>query len=104
MLRGSCPFDLRLLVNKAFPDYQQWKDGEAESDWRDLITASIEAHLIAVRHSEEAPVSREARKGEEQIIVQEIMRDHASRHERIRAWMERTGKSEWAFYRRSAEL
>src|SRR6516165_3053227 len=48
MLRLSCPFDLRLLVNKAFPDYQQWKDGEAESDWRDLITASIEEHLVAV--------------------------------------------------------
>ena len=62
MLRLSCPFDLRLFVNKALPDYQQWKDGEAESDWRDLITASIEEHLVAVRHSEEPPVSREARK------------------------------------------
>ena len=48
MLRLSCRFDLRLLVNKAFPDYQQWKDGEAESDWRDLITAAIEEHLVAV--------------------------------------------------------
>ena len=69
MLRLACPFDLRLLVNKAFPDYQQWKDGEAESDWRDLVTASIEEHLVAVRHSEESPVSREARKEEERSIV-----------------------------------
>ena len=53
MLRLACPFDLRLLVNKAFPDYQQWKDGEVESDWRDLITASIEEHLVAVKHPEE---------------------------------------------------
>lgn len=79
MLRLSCRFDLRLLVNKAFPDYQQWKDGEAESDWRDLITASIEEHLVAVRHSEESPVSREARKAEECSILQEIMQDHPSR-------------------------
>jgi hypothetical protein len=104
MLRLSCPFDLRLFVNKALPDYQQWKDGEAESDWRDLITASIEEHLVAVRHSEEPPVSREARKEEEQSIVQEIMRDHASRDERVRAWIKRTGKSERAFYRRLAEI
>jgi hypothetical protein len=104
MLRLSCPFDLRLFVNKALPDYQQWKDGEAESDWRDLITASIEEHLVAVRHSEEPPVSREARKEEEQAIVQEIMRDHASRDERVRAWIKRTGKSERAFYRRLAEI
>ena len=31
--------------------YQQWKDGETESDWRDLVTASIEQHLVAVRHA-----------------------------------------------------
>ena len=73
MLRLSCRFDLRLLVNKAFPDYQQWKDGEAESDWRDLVTASIEEHLVAVRHSAESPLSREARKDEEHSIA---ARDH----------------------------
>ncbi len=104
MLRLSCPFDLRLLVNKAFPDYQQWKDGEAESDWRDLITASIEEHLVSVRHAEESPVSREERKSEEHSILQEIMRIHPSREERVRAWIERTGKSERAFYRRLAEM
>ena len=104
MLRLDCRFDLRLLVNKALPDYQQWKDGEAESDWRDLITASIEQHLIAVRHSAEQPVSREARKDEEHAIVEEIVRSHPSRDERVRAWIERTGKSERAFYRRLAEM
>lgn len=104
MLRLDCPFDLRLLVNKAFPDYQQWKDGEAESDWRDLISASIEEHLIAVRHTGDEPVSRESRKDEERAIVQEIVLSHASREERVRAWIERTGKSERAFYRRLAEV
>jgi len=104
MLRLSCPFDLRLLVNKAFPDYQQWKDGEAESHWRDLITASIEEHLVAVTHADESPVSREQRKGEEHSILQEIIRDNPSRDQRVRAWIERTGKSERAFYRRLAEM
>jgi len=104
MLRLSCRFDLRLLVNKAFPDHQQWKDGEAESDWRDLVTASIEQHLVAVRHSGESTRSREARKDEEHSIVQEIIRDHPSRDERVRAWINRTGKSERAFYRRLAEM
>ena len=76
MMRLDCRFDLRLLVNKALPDYQQWKDGEAESDWRDLITASIEQYLVAVRHSTDQPVSREARKDEEYAIVEEIIRNH----------------------------
>jgi hypothetical protein len=104
MLRRGCRFDLRLLVNKALPDYQQWKDGEAESDWRDLVTASIEEHLVALRHDPAPRPSREGRKEEEQALVRQILREHAAREDRVRAWNERTGKSERAFYRRLAEL
>jgi hypothetical protein len=103
MLRLACPFDLRLLVNKALPDFQQWKDGEAECDWRDLVTASIEEHLVDVRHEAETPISREARKDGERAIVREIVLSHESRDEQLRAWTKRTGKSERAFYRRLAE-
>jgi hypothetical protein len=104
LLERACPFDLRLLVDKAFPDYQLWKDGEAESNWRDLITASVEERLVAVRYPGRTPVSREARKDEEHFVLRAILREHQSRGERVRAWVERTGKSERAFYRRLAEV
>jgi hypothetical protein len=103
MLRLGCRFDLRLFVNKALPDYQQWKDDEAESDWRDLVTASIEEHLVSVRHTDERP-SRAERKQDEHALLREILGEHESREERVRAWSERTGKSERAFYRRLAEM
>jgi len=103
MLRLQVRFDLRLFVNKALPDYQQWKDDETESDWRDLVVASIEEHLVAVRHPEEH-ASRAGRMEEERAIVREILREHERREDRVRAWKERTGKSERAFYRRQAEL
>ena len=98
MLRLGTKFDLRLFFNKALPDYQQWKDGETESDWRDLVTASIEEHLVALRHTDALP-SRAGRKDEEHTIVEEILRAHPSREDRVRAWVTRTGKSERAFYR-----
>lgn len=103
MLRLGCRFDLRLFVNKALPDYQQWKDDETESHWRDLVTASIEQHLVAVRHAEDRP-GRDDRKQEEHAILREILREHPTREERVRAWSSRTGKSERAFYRRLAEM
>jgi hypothetical protein len=103
MLRLGCRFDLRLFFNKALPDFQQWKDDETESDWRDLVTASIEEHLVAVRHADERP-SRAERKRDEHALLQEILRGHETREERVRAWTERTGKSERAFYRRLAEM
>lgn len=103
MLRLGCRFDLRLFVNKALPDYQQWKDDETESHWRDLVTASIEQHLVAVRHAEDRPC-RNARKEEEHAILRGILKEHPTREERVRAWSSRTGKSERAFYRRLAEM
>lgn len=103
MLRLACRFDLRLFVNKALPDYQQWKDDETESDWRDLVTASIEEQLVAVRHADKRP-SRAERKQDEQAVLKDILKEHESREERVRAWSQRTGKSERAFYRRLAEM
>ena len=103
MLRLGCRFDLRLFVNKALPDYQQWKDDETESDWRDLVTATIEEHLVTIRHLDERP-SRADRKQGEHALVREILREHETRDARVRVWIERTGKSERAFYRRLAEM
>jgi hypothetical protein len=103
MLRQGCRFDLRLFINKAIPDYIQWKDDETESDWRDLVTASIEEHLVSVRHAGERP-SRADRKEEEHALIRQIEKDHPAGEARVRAWSERTGKSARAYYRRLAEM
>ena len=103
LLRVGCRFDLRLLVSKALPDYRQWRDGRTESDWRDLVSAAVEENLLAARAGGGA-LTREARKDGETAILRQILREHATLEARVRAWVERTGKSERAFYRRLAEL
>jgi hypothetical protein len=103
MLRLSCPFDLRLLVDKAFAHYQLCQDDESESDWHNLVTAAIEERLVVVRHPAEPPESREARKRKEHTILDKILQEHESREDRIGAWIKLTGKSPRAFYRRMAE-
>jgi hypothetical protein len=103
MLRLGCRFDLRLFVNKALPVYQQWKDEETESHWRDLVTASIEEQLVSIRHPDERP-PRAARKQAEHAVLRDILRENETREERLRAWTERTGKSERCYYRRLAEI
>jgi hypothetical protein len=103
MIRLGCRFDLRLFFNKALPDYQQWKDGETESDWRDLVTTAIEEHLVAARRPAGRP-SRADRKEAEHAILRAILQQHSSREVQVEAWQERTGKSARAFYRRLAEI
>ena len=102
MLRLRCRFDLRLLVTKAFPDFQQWKDGETETHWQDLVTASIEEHVIELRPAR--TISRDGTKQDEQQTVREILNEYGTRDRQVEAWIERTGKSERAFYRRRAEI
>jgi hypothetical protein len=104
MLLRRCRFDLRLFLDKGLPIYQQCKDGEAESDWRDLVMATIEEHLVEIRHGGGQAVPRAARKEEEHRVLREILQGYAGREERVEAWVRRTGKSERAFYRRLAEM
>jgi hypothetical protein len=102
MIRLGIRFDLRLFFSKALPDYQQWKDQETECHWRDLVTSAIEQQLVEIRHPNERP-SRAERKNDECSIVDEIIREHTTRKEQVRAWKEKTGKSGRAFYRRLAD-
>jgi hypothetical protein len=104
MLRLGCRFDLRLFCDKAVPSYRQWKDGGTESHWQDLVAAAVEESLVELRHPTAMPESRSARKGREREVLKQILNECASREERVRAWAERTGRSERAFYRRLAEL
>lgn len=104
LIRLDCRFDLRLFVNKALPLYQQWKDDETESHWRDLITASIEEQLTPVRHAAEPASSREARKDHEHSLVRDIAREYPTREAQLEVWSKMTGKSGRAFYRRLAEV
>jgi alkylated DNA repair dioxygenase AlkB len=104
LLRQGCRFDLRLLLDKAFPDYVQCQDGETESGWQHLVSATVREHLYEVQGGDLDPGPRQKRLEEDRAVVQEILRRHATREERIRAWEASTGRSERAFYRRLAEL
>jgi hypothetical protein len=42
--RRGCRLDLRLLVDKAFPDYLQDRDGETETHWKDLVRVTLARH------------------------------------------------------------
>jgi len=96
--------DLRLLVDKAFPDYLQHRDGQTETHWKDLVRATLDEQLIFLQHTQAGPKTRQATKETEHEIVRKLVAEHAARHDRIDAWMKLTGKSERAYYRRAKEL
>ena len=103
-LRLDGHLDLRLLVDKAFPDYLQYQNGDAETHWKDLIRTTLEEQLVDLRHTPPAKLSRKDTKEQEQELVRKIWAEHKTKDERVAAWQAATGKSERAFYRRADEV
>lgn len=103
--RFGSRLDLRHLVDKAFPDYLQFQNGEADTHWKDLIRTTLEEKLVDLKHTAPASkLSRAETKVQEQALVREIMAEYETTEKRVAAWQERTSKSERAYYRRLVEV
>src|SRR5262249_32299379 len=100
--------DLRVLFDKALPDYLAWKAGKTEAHWKDLLTTTLEEEVNSLAFTPPGGINkvgvRQATKEEEWEIVRSILKDYTTRHDRIWAWKQRTHKSEKAFDRRWAEV
>jgi hypothetical protein len=96
--------DMRLLVDKAFPDYVLHRSGFTEVDWKDLVTTTLEAQLVELKHTPAAKSNRKGTKAGEHQVIREIVAQFSDAKDREAAWQERTGKSYRAFRRRCVEL
>jgi hypothetical protein len=94
--------DMRLLVN-GFMDYLAWQEGDAGCHWKDMVATRLKERPItfAVRPDLGTRADRRLR---ELAIAREIVETTTNRHERLRLWVEWTGKSEPTLYRRLAEI
>lgn len=102
--RLNVPLDMRHLVDKAFPDFLQYRSGDAETHWKDLISTTLEEQLLELQHTALKPRTRKDQKALEQQIVREIVGSAKTTKEQVAAWEAQTGKSQRAFYRRLKEV
>lgn len=102
--RINTRLDMRMLVDKAFPDFLQYRNGDCEAHWKDLIRTSLEEQMVELTHTKAAASSRQADKEQEHDAIREIMATFSDRLEQLAEWTTRTGKSERAFYRRLKEI
>jgi hypothetical protein len=104
--RSQRSLDLRLLVDKAFPDFWFWSEGETDCHWHTLVRATIhERTMVSLTASRTDTLTAE------RDLVVKICQEFQDRQERIDAWRLATasadfpsGKSERAFYRRRKEV
>lgn len=103
-LRCNVRLDMRNLVDKAYPDYIQHRNGDSESHWKDLVRSTLEEQCVELRHESNASLGRQDQKEVEYEIIRQIFAQYSTRAERAAAWTERTGKHVRAFYRRLREM
>jgi hypothetical protein len=106
--RVKVPIDLRVILEKAMPDYLAWRSGQTEAHWHDLVTTTLEEEVTTLAHTPPGGVNkvgvRRATKEQEQQVVRAILKQYSTRQDRMWAWKERAGKSDKAFERRWAEV
>ncbi len=102
--RLGCRLDIRLLVDKAFPDFAQWRNGKTETHWKDLVTTTLEEQVLELKYTRGPSATRKTVKADEHQIVRNILAACSTKAARVAAWQEQTRKSERAFYRRLKEI
>ncbi len=103
-LRLKVRLDIRLLVDKSFPDYIQHREGHSDTHWKDLIRTTLMEQSMPLEHTEAEAPTRKEKKMKEHDIIRQLLAEFSDRGQRATAWKERTGKSERAFYRRLREV
>jgi hypothetical protein len=103
-VRLGCRPDIRLLVDKALPDFAQHRAGATETHWKDLVLATLEGQVQEVKYMPMSPAGRKDTKEKEQQLLQNILAEHGTAADRLAAWYDQTGKSERAYYRRLGEV
>jgi hypothetical protein len=111
--RLGVPVDLRVIMEKAMPDYLAWRKKQTEAHWHDLVTTTLEEEVTSLAYTPPGGVNkvgiRQTTKEQEQQIVRAILKEYSTRKDRMWAWKERTRnlgreKSDKAFERRWAEV
>jgi hypothetical protein len=99
--RLSVRLDMRLLVDKAYPDFVACRNGHNRTSWKDLTMATLRTeHVVQTQEDQQkAPPSREEKKQADLAILREIVDQHSTAKERVAAWQELTGKNARTYYR-----
>jgi hypothetical protein len=94
-LAVSRNLDMRIMVN-SFSDQLQWEAGRTQTNWKELVTSRLEERVVPGKKE-----GWDARTEREREIVRSIK--DMPRPERLARWVELTGLSEKALYRRLSE-
>lgn len=70
--RSSVRLDMRHLVDKAFSDFIQHRNGDSESHWKDLIRSTLQEQVVELKHTPTAPIGRRVQKVSEHEIIRQI--------------------------------
>ena len=93
---------IRMFVDKALKDFALWKDGNTETHWKDLVRSSVQEAVIELEH----PTNDLSKKEETEAELRIALRIYQSyeKDEQVKEWIEKTGKSQASYYRRTKKL
>ncbi len=71
--RLNVNIDLRVLFDKALPDFRAWREGKTKAHWKDLVTTTLQQEVGSLAYTPPGGINkpgvRQATKEQEQEIV-----------------------------------
>jgi hypothetical protein len=71
--------DIRFLVDKAFPDFAQYRNHNTETHWKDLVLAMLEEQVLAPKYTRGPAAMRKTLKANEQQIAREALMAYSTK-------------------------
>jgi hypothetical protein len=99
---ASCSLDLRLLIN-SYQDYLLWDGDHSGCHWQDLVATRTREAATHFRCEVET-LSQEERRTLRRKVIREIESETNDPNERLRLYIERTGKSRSDYFKRKREV
>jgi len=102
--KGVSPENARMVAAYVLQECKRLEIRPSlESHWKDLVLSSLQQSAV-MPQLEQRDLGRAERTEAERRVALSVYLEYPSRHERVEAWKDRTGKSQAAFYRRVEEL
>ena len=97
---------LRLFLDKAIPDFLQSARGEAETDWRDRVRATVAESVVELHHPVRPlkPKSIAEQHAEQRVLIRQLRIASPTSNDLRQLWMQETKLSAPTFFRRMREV
>jgi len=99
----GCRLDMRTVLDKGLPDFLQYRNGQTETHWKDLILSTLHGTVEMAKYAPKH-LSKKEKMEADKNVLREIFSRGGARKRMAEEFKKRTGWAESTFFRRLGKI